>query len=75
MRPARSRCAPGRRPEFPERLERRRGRESSWRRQKWKKSSYLSKRKEHVEHLECSRQHHIQGRGAKKRTQRAAGRV
>ena len=25
----------------------------------------------HLEHLECSRQPHIQGRGAKKRTQRA----
>ena len=26
---------------------------------------------EHLEHLECSRQPHIQGRGAQKRTQRA----
>ena len=26
---------------------------------------------EHLEHLECSRQPHIQGRGAEKRTQRA----
>ena len=26
---------------------------------------------EHLEHLECSHQPHIQGQGAKKRTQRA----
>jgi len=26
---------------------------------------------EHLEHLECGHQPHIQGRGAKKRTQRA----
>ena len=34
----------------------------------WRRSSQAV---EHLEHLECSRQPHIQGRGAQKRTQRA----
>ena len=34
-------------------------------------SSSLSGRAMHLEHLECSYQPHIQGQGAKKRTQRA----
>ena len=35
----------------------------------WLENSQCSE--EHLEHLECSRQPHIQGRGAQKRTQRA----